>query len=348
MIKDLKSKIQKLTLEKDKTLVELGKMLKNSNVIELKKLASYTSLKLIEKELSQLKVNLTRSEDNENKLKELHKNLKEYTISKKITLKIYKSKLIRIAEAIINNYPNNLKPILEYKMNFTKSMLEKHKYKITKTIDNEKIDFFKKLIKNIKIMLKAIINKIYIGKVAKEFEKRILKKYSSSENLEKLVNEFVENTDLNKELIEEFRLMNETHSSVIKINNDIKETKNQSIKDKINNKHKIENDINFVQTNKDEILKRIAEEFIEMSKTDKGLSKIGTIGSLLQTIENLNQQISKLNEDLIKTIKIEEIATIQAKMQQLIKNKESIENKLNELNSKIRILQNEIDELDNK
>lgn len=85
-----------------------------------------------------------------------------------------------------------------------------------------------------------------------------------------------------------------------------------------------------------------------MSKTEKGLNKNGTINSLLETIKNINQQISKLNDALIKAIKIEEIAKVRTKMQQLIKNKESIETKLNELNSKIETIQNEIDELDNQ
>ena len=325
MIKNLKSQIQKLNLERDKKLTELGKMLKNSNVIELKQLASYTSLKLIEKELTQLRTNLSKAEDNENKLKELYKNLKAYKNAQKNIIKAYKIKLIKIVEALINHYPKNLQSIIEYKLDFTKSMLEKHEYKTTEiTNPNENPNFIKKFIANTILTIKDILNKINIGKVAKEFEKKILKEHLSTENLENLVNEFIENKDLSKELIEEFRLMNESQTSVITINDTIKETKNKSIKDKINNKNKIENKISIVETNKENVLKKIAEEFIEMTKTEKGLSKTGTINSLLQQIENLNQQILKLNEELAKTIKTDEIATIKAKIQQLIKTKNQL------------------------
>ncbi|ANF33707.1 hypothetical protein A7978_01025 [Borrelia turicatae] len=346
MIKDIKSKIQELSPQRDKKLVELGKALKNSNVIELKKLKSYTSLKLIEKEISQLKASLNKIEDNESKLKELYKKVKDYKESKKHILKAYEKKLKKITEIIINKYPNNLSTILEYKMNFIKSTLEKHKYKTTEIIKlNEKINFFKRLIINIKLMLKDIINKINIEKMSKEFEKKILKEHLFSDNLENLIDEFVENKDLSKAIVEEYRLMNEIQTEIVKINNEIK---HKSIKDNINSKNKIECAINAVQTNRELILKKIAEEFVEMSKTEKGLNKTGTINSLLETIKNLNQQISKLNADLIKAIKIDEIVKVKSKMQQLIKNKESIEVKLNELNSKIEIIQNEINELDNQ
>lgn len=139
--------------------------------------------------------------------------------------------------------------------------------------------------------------------------------------------------------------MNEIQSEIVKINNAIK---HKNIKDNINIRNKVERAINVAQINKELILKKIAEEFFEMSKTEKGLNKNGTINSLLETIKNINQQISKLNDALIKAIKIEEIAKVRTKMQQLIKNKESIETKLNELNSKIETIQNEIDELDNQ
>ncbi|AAX16728.1 hypothetical protein [Borrelia hermsii] len=346
MIKTLKSKIKKLIPQRDKKLVELGKALKNSNVIELKKLESYTSLKLIEKEISQLKANLNKAEDDESKLKELYKKEKDYKESKKHILKGYEIKLKKITEIIINKYPNNLSAILEYKMNFAKSALQKHKYKITEiTKFNEKINFFKKLIINTKLILKNIINKINIKKIAKEFEKKILKEHLFSENLENLVDEFVGNKELSKEIIEKYKLMNEIQSEIVKINNAIK---HKNIKDNINIRNKVERAINVAQINKELILKKIAEEFFEMSKTEKGLNKNGTINSLLETIKNINQQISKLNDALIKAIKIEEIAKVRTKMQQLIKNKESIETKLNELNSKIETIQNEIDELDNQ
>ncbi|AHH08174.1 hypothetical protein baBA2_000204 [Borrelia anserina] len=346
MTKDLKFKIHKLMLERDKKLVELGKVLKNNNIIELKKLESYTSLKLIEKEISQLKSNLNKAEDNESQLKELHQKVRTYKESKKHILKAYQIKLKKIIEIIINKYPNNLSLILEYKMNFTKSTLENHKYKTTEIIKfNEKINFLKKLSMNIKFMLKDIINKINMAKMAKEFEKKILKEHLFSENLKKLVDEFVGNKDLSKEIIEEYRLMNEIQAEIIKTNNEIK---HKNLKDNTKNKNKIEHAINAMQTNKELILKRIAEEFIEMSKTEKGLNKTGTINSLLEVIKNINQQISKLNKNIIKTTKIEEITKMKVKMQQLIKNKESIEIKLNTLNSKIETIQNEIDKLDNQ
>ncbi|AGT27207.1 hypothetical protein [Borrelia miyamotoi] len=346
MIKDLKCKIQKLILEKDKKLVELGKVLKNNNTIELKKLESHTSLKLIEKEISQLKINLSKTEDNENKLKELYKKIQNYKENKKHILKTYETKLKKIIEIIINKYPNNLSSILEHKMNITKSILAKYKYRKTEIIKfNEKVNFLKKFMINIKLMLKAIINQINIKKIGKEFEKKILKEHLFSENLEKLVNEFIESKDLSREIIEEYKLMNGIQEEIIKISTKIK---NKRTKENINNKNKIENAINIVQTNKEAILKKIAEEFVEMSKTEKGLNKSGAINSLLETIKKLNQQISKLNEDLVKAIKMKEIEKVQKRMQQLISNKESIENKLNTLNSKIETIKNEIDELDNK
>ncbi|ASQ29019.1 hypothetical protein CDQ96_01025 [Borrelia miyamotoi] len=346
MIKDLKCKIQKLILEKDKKLVELGKVLKNNNTIELKKLESYTSLKLIEKEISQLKINLSQTEDNENKLKELYKKIQNYKENKKHVLKTYETKLKKIIEIIINKYPNNLSSILEHKMKITKSILAKYKYRKTEIIKfNEKVNFLKKFMINVKLMLKTIINQINIKKIGKEFEKKILKEHLFSENLEKLVNEFIESKDLSREIIEEYKLMNGIQEEIIKISTKIK---NKRTKENINNKNKIENAINIVQTNKEAILKKIAEEFVEMSKTEKGLNKSGAINSLLETIKKLNQQISKLNEDLVKAIKMKEIEKVQTRMQQLISNKESIENKLNTLNSKIETIKNEIDELDNK
>ncbi|QMU99015.1 hypothetical protein F0310_01020 [Borrelia sp. A-FGy1] len=349
MINNLKSQIQKLRLEKYKKLTELGKTLKNSNVIELKKLPSYASLKLIEKELTQLRTNLSKAEDNENKLKELYKNLKDCKFAQKNILKVYKNKLTKTIESLINHYPKNLQSILEYKLDFTKSMLEKHEDKTKETTNpNKNLNLLKKCIIHITLVIKEILNKINIGKVEKEFEKKILREHLSSENLEKLINKFIENKNLTKELIEEFRLINKAQTSLTTINDTIKETRNKSIKNKINNKNKIENKISIVEINKKNVLKKIAEEFIEMTKTEKGLSKTGAINSLLQQIENLNQQIIKLNEELVKTIKREEIYTIKEKMKQLIRNKESIENKLNKLNSKIEIIKNEIDELDNQ
>ncbi|BCR20820.1 hypothetical protein [Borrelia miyamotoi] len=346
MVKDLKFKIQKLILEKDKKLVELGKVLKNNNTIELKKLESYTSLKLIEKEISLLKISLSKTEDNENKLKELYKKIQNYKENKKHVLQTYETKLKKIIEIIINKYPNNLSSILEHKMNITKSILAKYKYRKTEIIKcNEKVNFFKKFMINIKLMLEAIINQIDIKTIGKEFEKKILKEHLFSENLAKLVNEFIESKDLSREIVEEYKLMNGIQEEIIKISSKIK---NKRTKENINNKNKIENAINIVQTNKEAILKKIAEEFVEVSKTEKGLNKSGAINSSLETIKKLNQQISKLNKDLVKAIKMKEIEKVQARMQQLISNKESIENKLNTLNSKIETIKNEIDKLDNK
>ncbi|UER67406.1 hypothetical protein LKV13_01050 [Borrelia sp. BU AG58] len=349
MLKNLKSQIQKRNLERDKKLAELGKTLKNSNTIEIKQLASYTSLKLIEKELTQLKANLDKAEENENRLRELYKNLTNCKETQKNTLKAYKIKLKRTVEALINNYPKNLEPILEYKMNYTKSILEKDEYKMTEIASpNEKPNFFKKIIENIALVAKNILGRIHVRKIAKEFEKKILREHLSSENLENLVNEFIENEELSRELIEEIKLMNEARTNAATINDTIRKTKNKSIKCNINNKNKIESRINVAETNKENILKKIAEEFIKMAKVEKGLSKAGATGPLLKQIESLDQQILELNKELEKTIKIDEIATIKAKMQQLVEDKKSIENKLNKLNSKVETIQNEIDELDNK
>ncbi len=67
MIKKIKSEISLLKLEKEKSLIELGKVLKNNNVVELKNLKHYPNLKLAEKELYQMKSNLSKSEENENR-----------------------------------------------------------------------------------------------------------------------------------------------------------------------------------------------------------------------------------------------------------------------------------------
>ncbi|AHH06279.1 Hypothetical protein BCD_0213 [Borrelia crocidurae DOU] len=346
MKKNLKYKIQKLAQQKDKTLIELGKELKNSNIIELKKLESYTSLKLIEKELSQLKADLNKSEEATHKLNELYKKNKDYTAREKHILKAYETKLKKIIEIIINKYPNNLSMILEHNLDFIKSALAKYKYKTTEIINcKEKINFFKKLIINIKLMLKEKRNKTNIKKMSKEFENKILKQYLESENLEETVNEFIENKDLSTEIIEEYKLITEMQTEILKINNEIKHANTTN---NMHNKNKIKRTINIVQFKKESILKKIAEEFVELSQTEKGLNKTGTINSSLETIKNLNKQISKLNKELIKEIKKSEIIKIQIKMQQLIKHKESIEIKLNELNSKIETIQNEIDELDNQ
>ncbi|WP_024654051.1 hypothetical protein [Borrelia persica] len=346
MTKNLKSKIQKLNIQRDQKLIELGKELKNSNIIELKKLESYISLKLIDKEISQLKANLNKAEENENKLNALYKKNKEYKERERHILKEHKLKLKKSIAIIINKYPNNLSTILEYKLHFTKSILAKHKYKTTEIINyKEKVNFFKKLVMNIKLIIKEIINKTNIQKMAKEFEKKILKKYLESENLENIVNEFIENKDLSTEIIEEYKLINEMQTEISKINDEIKLANKTN---NIHNKNKIKQTINIVQLKKESILKKIAEEFVEMSKTEKGLNKNGAINSHLEIIKDLNKQILRLNSELIKEIKKSEIIKIKTNMQQLIKNKESIETKLNELNLKIETIQKEIDELDNQ
>ncbi|WP_221037164.1 hypothetical protein [Borrelia sp. HM] len=346
MIQDLKSKIQKIISERDKKLVELGKILKNNNVIELKKLESYTSLKLIEKEISHLQIKLSQAEDNAIKLKELYQKITNHKKNKKYIMQTYEMKLKKVIEVIINQYPNNLSLISEYKMNFTKFILAKYKYKQIEIIKfNEKINFLKRFMRNINSMLKSIINQINIKTIEKEFETKILKKYLFSESLEQMVNKFIENQDLSKEIIEEYRLINEIQSEIINTKSKIKHHKT---KENIHNQNKIESTINIVQINKEAILKKIAEEFIEMSKTEKGLNKSGAINSLLESIKALNQQISKLDTTLIKTIKIEEVEKIQQNIKQLISNKESIEDKLKALNSKIEAIQNEINELDNQ
>ncbi len=72
-MKKIKSEINLLKIEKDKNLIELGKILKNNNIVELKNLNHYPNLKLVEKELYQMKSNLSKSEENENILKNLNK-----------------------------------------------------------------------------------------------------------------------------------------------------------------------------------------------------------------------------------------------------------------------------------
>lgn len=127
MMKKIKSEINLLKIEKDKNLIELGKILKNNNIVELKNLNHYPNLKLVEKELYQMKSNLSKSEENENILKNLNKKIyilkKEY----KSTSKSYKKNLKEIAKTIIEIYPQNLELISKYNMNFSKLKLEKYK-----------------------------------------------------------------------------------------------------------------------------------------------------------------------------------------------------------------------------
>ncbi|MCD2411779.1 hypothetical protein LRB90_01995, partial [Borreliella burgdorferi] len=64
---------------------------------------------------------------------------------------------------------------------------------------------------------------------------------------------------------------------------------------------------------------------------------------IIQKIEKINQKILNLNNDLIKITKHEEIKNIQQKIQALTKEKNKINNKLDELTSKIEVIQNELD-----
>nr|WP_267924212.1 hypothetical protein [Borreliella garinii] len=223
MIKKIKSEISLLKVEKEKSLIELGKILKNNNIVELKNLNHYPNLKLAEKELCQMKSNLSKSEENENILKNLNKKIYILKTEYKSINKSYKKNLKEIAKTIIEIYPQNLELLKIYK------------------------------------------------------------------------------------------------------------------------KNQIKNEINAIVKNKENILKKIAEEFIETTKKEKTQAKTNTISAAIQKIEKTNQKILNLSNDLIKITKQEEIKNIQKKMQVLTKEKDKINNKLDALTSKIEVIQNELD-----
>ncbi|MGF7101624.1 coiled-coil domain-containing protein [Borreliella kurtenbachii] len=342
MIKKIKSEINLLKIEKEKSLIELGKILKNNNIVELKNLNHYPNLKLVEKELYQMKSNLSKSEETENILKNLNKKIyilkKEY----KSTNKSYKKNLKEIAKTIIEIYPQNLELISKYNMNFSKLKLEKYK-KIELASDHKTKNYLQRIILKVNSAINNIINMINIYKISKEFEKRVFTKYYPSENFESIINEFSLNKKLNNIIVKEFKIMNEIKTNIKNIKEEIKEIISTSKKEKIYKKNKIKTEINVITKNKENILKKIAEEFIEATKKDKITAKNNAISSIIQKIEKTNQKILNLNNDLIKTTKHEEIKNIQQKMKILTKEKDKINNKLDALTSKIEAIQNELD-----
>ncbi|PRR16369.1 coiled-coil domain-containing protein [Borreliella burgdorferi] len=342
MMKKIKSEINLLKIEKDKNLIELGKILKNNNIVELKNLNHYPNLKLVEKELYQMKSNLSKSEENENILKNLNKKIyilkKEY----KSTSKSYKKNLKEIAKTIIEIYPQNLELISKYNMNFSKLKLEKYK-KIELASDHKTKNYLQKIMLEVSSTINNIINMINVYKISKEFEKQVFTKYYPSENFESIMNEFSLNKKLNNVIVKEFKIINEIKTNLKNIKEEIKEIISTSKKEKIYKKNTIKNEINVITKNKENILKKIAEEFIEITKKDKMTAKTNAISSIIQKIEKINQKILNLNNDLIKITKQEEIKNIQQKIQALTKEKNKINNKLDALTSKIEVIQNELD-----
>ncbi|EED29159.1 coiled-coil domain-containing protein [Borreliella garinii] len=341
MIKKIKSEISLLKVEKEKSLIELGKILKNNNIVELKNLNHYPNLKLAEKELCQMKSNLSKSEENENILKNLNKKIYILKTEYKSINKSYKKNLKEIAKTIIEIYPQNLELLSKYNMNFSKLKLEKYK-KIELVSDKTK-NPLKRIILKVNSVINNIINMINVCKISKEFEKQVFIKYYLSENFESIINEFSLNKKLNNVIIKEFKIINEIKTNIKNIKEEIKQIIYRSKKEKIYKKNQIKNEINAIVKNKENILKKIAEEFIETTKKEKTQAKTNTISAAIQKIEKTNQKILNLSNDLIKITKQEEIKNIQKKMQVLTKEKDKINNKLDALTSKIEVIQNELD-----
>ncbi|MBB6213157.1 coiled-coil domain-containing protein [Borreliella californiensis] len=342
MIKKIKSEITLLKIEKEKNLIELGRILKNNNIVELKNLNHYPNLKLVEKELCQMKSNLSKSEENENILKNLNKKIHILKKEYKSTCKSYKKNLKEIAKTIIEIYPQNLELISKYNMNFSKLKLEKHK-KIELASDHNTKNYLKMMLLKVNSAINNIINIVNVYKISKEFEKRVFTKYYTSENFESILNEFSLNKKLNNVIVKEFKIINEIKANIKNIKEEVKEIISTSKKEKIYKKNKIKTEINVITKNKENILKKIAEEFIETTKKDKIAAKNNAISSIIQKIEKTTQKILSLNNDLIKITKQEEIKNIQQKMQILTKEKDKINNKLDALTSKIEAIQNELD-----
>lgn len=341
MIKKIKSEISLLKVEKEKSLIELGKILKNNNIVELKNLNHYPNLKLAEKELCQMKSNLSKSEENENILKNLNKKIYILKTEYKSINKSYKKNLKEIAKTIIEIYPQNLELLSKYNMDFSKLKLEKYK-KIELVSDKTK-NPLKRIILKVNSVINNIINMINVCKISKEFEKQVFIKYYLSENFESIINEFSLNKKLNNVIIKEFKIINEIKTNIKNIKEEIKQIIYRSKKEKIYKKNQIKNEINAIVKNKENILKKIAEEFIETTKKEKTQAKTNTISAAIQKIEKTNQKILNLSNDLIKITKQEEIKNIQKKMQVLTKEKDKINNKLDALTSKIEVIQNELD-----
>ncbi|WKC79623.1 hypothetical protein [Borreliella tanukii] len=342
MMKKIKSEISSLKLEKEKSLIELGKILKSSNIVELKNLNHYPNLKSVEKELYQMKSNLSKSEENENTLKNLNKQIYILKTEYKSVSKSYKIKLKEIAKTIIKTYPQNLELISKYNMNFSKLKLEKYQ-KIELASDLKTKNSLQRIILKVASAIKNIINMINVYKISKEFEKQVFTKYYLSENFESIINEFSLNQKLSNAIIKEFKIINEIKTNIKNTKEEIKQLIYTSKKEKTYKKNQIKNEINVIIKNKENILKKIAEEFIETTKKDKITAKTNAINSVIQKIEKINQKILNLGNDLIKITKQEEIKNIQQKMQALTKEKDKINNKLDALTSKIEVIQNELD-----
>ncbi len=226
-------------------------------------------------------------------------------------------------------------------MNFSKLKLEKYK-KIELVSDKTK-NPLKRIILKVNSVINNIINMINVCKISKEFEKQVFIKYYLSENFESIINEFSLNKKLNNVIIKEFKIINEIKTNIKNIKEEIKQIIYRSKKEKIYKKNQIKNEINAIVKNKENILKKIAEEFIETTKKEKTQAKTNTISAAIQKIEKTNQKILNLSNDLIKITKQEEIKNIQKKMQVLTKEKDKINNKLDALTSKIEVIQNELD-----
>ncbi|WNY66589.1 hypothetical protein [Borreliella lusitaniae] len=342
MIKKIKSKISLLKLEKEKSLIELGKILKNTNILELKNLNHYPNLKLAEKELYQMKSNLSKSEENENIVKNLNKKIYILKTEYKSVNKSYKKQLKEIAKTIIKIYPQNIELISKYNMNFSKLKLEKYKT-IELASDYKTKNFLQKAILKANSAINNIINMVNVCKISKEFEKQVFAKYYPSENFESIINEFLLNKKLSNTIVKEFKIKNEIKTNIKSIKEEIKQIIYISKKEKIYKKNQIKNKINAIVKNKENILKKIAEEFIEITKKDKITTRTNAISAIIQEIEKTNQKILNLSGDLIKRTKQEEIKNIQQKMQVLTKEKDKINHKLDALTSKIEAIQNELD-----
>ncbi|WNY68438.1 hypothetical protein [Borreliella lusitaniae] len=342
MIKKIKSKISLLKLEKEKSLIELGKILKNTNILELKNLNHYPNLKLAEKELYQMKSNLSKSEENENIVKNLNKKIYILKTEYKSVNKSYKKQLKEIAKTIIKIYPQNIELISKYNMNFSKLKLEKYKT-IELASDYKTKNFLQKVILKANSAINNIINMVNVCKISKEFEKQVFAKYYPSENFESIINEFLLNKKLSNSIVKEFKIINEIKTNIKSIKEEIKQIIYTSKKEKIYKKNQIKNKINAILKNKENILKKIAEEFIEITRKDKITTRTNAISAIIQEIEKINQKILNLSGDLIKRTKQEEIKNIQQKMQVLTKEKDKINHKLDALTSKIEAIQNELD-----
>ncbi len=263
MIKKIKSEISLLKVEKEKSLIELGKILKNNNILELKNLNHYPNLKLAEKELCQMKSNLSKSEENENILKNLNKKIYILKTEYKSINKSYEKKLKEIAKTIIEIYPQNLELISKYNMDFSKLKLEKYK-KIELVSDKTK-NPLKRIILKVNSVINNTINMINVCKISKEFEKQVFIKYYLSENFESIINEFSLNKKLNNVIIKEFKIINEIKTNIKNIKEEIQQIIYRSKKKNIQ-KESNKNEINAIVKNKENILKKIAEEFIETTK----------------------------------------------------------------------------------